>query len=99
MTWRSDTRNIFVVLYDGRWTNYADTWQPGEALSCSGFFTALGFGKTYCSNPEVQALSGVPVAPEHLVTLTVQIFEHGSILQSIDLGRLTLTEENHLVYY
>ena len=98
MTWRSDTRNIFVILNDGRWAQYDDTWRPGEQLTCSSYYTALGFGKVYCNNPEVQALLGPPTGPERIATLRVQNFQHGAILESLNIGRLTLLDERELVY-
>jgi hypothetical protein len=98
MTWRSDTRNIFVILNDGRWAQYADTWRPGEQLTCSSYYTALGFGKVYCNNPEVQALLGPPTGPERIATLRVQNYAHGAILESLNIGRLNLLNERELVY-
>ncbi len=98
MTWRSDTRNIFVMLYDGRWSVYEDTYNPGDELTCSSPFTALGFGKVYCSNPEVQAMLGEPLGPERTATLVVQVYENGSILETINTGRLVLVGQTELVY-
>jgi WD40 repeat protein len=96
MTWRSDTRSIFVILHDGRWAEYEDTFRPGDELACSTPYTALGFGKLYCSNPQVQALLGPPIGPERTATLVVQVFENGSILQTINTGRLALLRSNEL---
>lgn len=90
MLWFSTTQEIYVLLPDGTWQAYPDTWQEGEPeILCNPLegpdasppLPRRGFGKLWCSVPEVQSAMGGIEREERLCQHVVsQEFERGRLV-------------------
>jgi len=69
MLWRGDNAQIYVLSNDGRWAQYDDLWQEGDAEFTCGQANnpptpARGFGRVWCDHAEVREGLGVATAAE-----------------------------------
>ncbi|MCL4247895.1 MAG: SH3 domain-containing protein [Anaerolineae bacterium] len=95
MIWRGDTRQIYAISDDGRWTHVPDRWSEGDALDCNGPFIQRGFGKAYCDHPPIQEVLGSALETEAPgSTLSYQRYENGLIIYTQSTGPLILLDEN-----
>jgi hypothetical protein len=90
MLWFSQDLQIFVLLPDGTWQAYLDTWAEDQPeISCNPLNTLptspplprRGFGKLWCTVDGLQAQLGPTSREERLCQHTVvQRFEKGRLL-------------------
>lgn len=91
MLWFSHEQNIYVLLPDGSYQTYEDTWEEGvdPTYPCnpsggeedSPPLPRRGFGKLWCSSAELQAILGTVPREERLCQYAVlQRFERGRLL-------------------
>ncbi len=90
MLWLSKTGQIIVLLSNATWQGYLDTWTEGEAeIQCNPYdgptesppLPRRGFGKLWCSNPEVQEQMGTIEREERLCQhAVIQRFEQGRLI-------------------
>lgn len=88
MVWLGKTQEILVVLYDGEWRSFADTFKEGEPERDPSLVTPgellqpeRGFGKVWRANPDVQEAIGWATQKEQGVTATVQEYERGRMVR------------------
>ncbi|RME76309.1 MAG: hypothetical protein D6784_06165, partial [Chloroflexi bacterium] len=87
MFWRSDTATIYVFAGDQPLGRFADTWddsQPAYTCPEAGPLETpptpqRGFGKVWCTEPEVRQRLGWAVSGETAFEAVVQEFETGLI--------------------
>lgn len=100
MLWFSDSRQIYVLFPDGTWQAYDDTWEEGEpTFSCNPLegepdsppLPRRGFGKLWCSQPELQEVLGTVPREERLC-------QH-SVTQPFASGRLLACFEDATIRY
>ncbi|MDP2728378.1 MAG: hypothetical protein Q8P59_12650, partial [Dehalococcoidia bacterium] len=89
MFWRSDTRQIYVIMNSGRWAVYPDNWQEGEPLPTvtatppAGLVEPeRGFGKVWHARLDVRDALGWATGRERGFDGIVQSFERGTMLWS-----------------
>ena len=89
MIWRGDTLQITVLLRQGTWTLYNDTWVEGQPeqdptiVAPAGLLQPKrGFGKVWRTYPVVRSALGWALEQERGYTGPVQIFEHGVLLRA-----------------
>jgi hypothetical protein len=91
MLWFSHENMIYVLLPDGTYERYEDTWQedvdptypcnPSGGEEDSPPLPRRGFGKLWCSSPELQEILGTVPREERLCQYAVlQRFESGRLL-------------------
>jgi serine/threonine-protein kinase len=94
MYWREDNDKIYAIYRSGNWGVYSDIWQDGDPdFSCVDANTpagspptpARGFGKIWCTYPEVRSGLGNATDGEQGFDVTVQKFDQG-IMISTNLG-------------
>jgi len=88
--WRQDTRTIYTLRNDGRWTAYGDTWQEGRDPDRWGYIPPAGlyepvrgFGKLW--REQLGGPSGAfgwAFEPEQGFTAEIQTFERGLMLEN-----------------
>jgi hypothetical protein len=86
MFWREDDGRIYVLYDDDLWAVYDDTWSEGDPEYSCGVEQSpptplRGFGKVWCSNPDVQDKLGDATTFEYGRYGLLQVFEHGFIIQ------------------
>jgi len=89
MFWREDIAYVSVLYSDGTWALYQDLWHEGDpeyscpdiAPTSSPPTPCRGFGKIWCTYPEVRNGLGWATTYEIGLDGTVQDFERGTILQ------------------
>ena len=100
MLWFSDEQRIYVLLPDSAWQVFDDTWTEDEpTFACNPLggepesppLPRRGFGKLWCSQPQLQAALGVIPREERLCQHTV--------VQRFELGRLLACFEDATVRY
>jgi hypothetical protein len=100
MLWFSNLQQIYVLLPDGSWQSYPDTWQEGDPVfSCNPLdeepesppLPRRGFGKLWCSDPELQEVMGTIPKEERLC-------QH-SVMQPFAGGRLLACFEDATIRY
>ncbi len=101
MLWFSQEETIYVLLPDGTYHTYEDTWVEGvdPTYPCnptggeedSPPLPRRGFGKLWCSDPELQAVLGTVPREERLCQYAV--------LQRFQSGRLLACFEDATVRY
>ncbi len=69
MLWRGDNAQIYVLTNDGRWAQYDDLWQEGEAEFTCGEANnpptpVRGFGRVWCDHAKVREALGAATAAE-----------------------------------
>lgn len=85
MLWRSDERMIYVLIYDGTWRSYADTWDdslpdhdPDIEPPINYFQPVRGFGKVWREQlGGTQARIGWATAEEQGFNTLIQSFTNG----------------------
>ena len=90
MVWCGDTREIYVLYDDGRYTTYyeiyQDTWNEGEPIEIEetppqGLLAPVrGFGKLWASQPDIRDILGWATTEEIGYTMlieTVRVGRHG----------------------
>ena len=89
MFWRNDTRQIYVMMNDGRWSVYSDTWNEGDPSPTStppppaGLVEPVrGFGKVWREQKGVRDGLGWATERERGFDGSVQPFERGAMLLS-----------------
>jgi hypothetical protein len=91
MLWFSHEGNIYVLLPDGTYQIHEDTWIEGvdPTFACNPLggeedsppLPRRGFGKLWCSDPNLQAIMGPVPREERLCQYAVlQRFENGRLL-------------------
>ena len=91
MLWFSHEGNIYVLLPDGTYEVHEDTWDeatdptypcnPTGGEEDSPPLPRRGFGKLWCSSPELQEILGTVPREERLCQYSVlQRFERGRLL-------------------
>jgi hypothetical protein len=91
MLWFGSEQQIYVLLPDGTWLAYTDTWEESEPeIGCnpdnvrpatSPPLPRRGFGKLWCTVPSVRAALGTIDREERLCQhAVVQRFENGRLL-------------------
>lgn len=100
MIWREDSRQIAVLTADGRWLEYADTWQEGQPEQDPAITPPAGrsqpvrgFGKLWRNEPAVRAALGWASEAERGVTGLVQQFATGFMLR-IESTTLALSDRS-----
>ena len=98
MLWFSHEGLIYVLLPDGSWQTHADTWQESEpTYPCNPLggepdsppLPRRGFGKLWCSDPELQEIMGTVPKEERLCQHSVlQRFASGRLLACFEDDRL-----------
>ncbi|MCC6455599.1 MAG: hypothetical protein IT328_11685 [Caldilineaceae bacterium] len=101
MLWFSQEKTIYVLLPDGTYHTYEDTWVEGTdpTYPCNPLggeedsppLPRRGFGKLWCSDPELQAVLGTVPREERLCQYAV--------LQRFQSGRLLACFEDATVRY
>jgi hypothetical protein len=101
MLWFSHEKTIYVLLPDGTYHTYEDTWVEGTdpTYPCNPLggeedsppLPRRGFGKLWCSDPELQAVLGTVPREERLCQYAV--------LQRFQSGRLLACFEDATVRY
>jgi hypothetical protein len=86
MFWREDDGHVYVLFDDDLWAVYDDTWSEGDAEYSCGVEQSpptplRGFGKVWCTNPDVQEKLGDATTFEYGRYGLLQVFEHGFIVQ------------------
>ncbi len=69
MLWRGDNAQIYVLTNDGRWAQYDDLWQEGDAEFTCGEANnpptpVRGFGRVWCDHAAVREGLGAATAAE-----------------------------------
>ena len=91
MLWREDNDKIYVVYDWGSWETYPNMWRNGDPyFSCPDADTpdespptpVMGFGKTWCTYPDLRQRLGWAIKAEDGFDATVQDFERGFMLRS-----------------
>jgi len=78
MIWRGDTSEIYVLLDDGTYEKYEDTWNESESFDVTEepppgrFAPVRGFGRVYWSRPELIERLGWATAQESGYTMVVE---------------------------
>jgi len=93
MFWREDTDYIYVLHNTGTWASYRNIWHEGDPVySCphsapseSPPTPLRGFGRIWCTHPEVRDALGWATDYERGLYGTVQDFDRGVVLR-IDPG-------------
>ena len=91
MLWFGNEQNIYVLLPDGTYLTYEDTWDEATepTYPCNPLggeeesppLPRRGFGKLWCSSPELQEILGTVPREERLCQYAVlQRFERGRLL-------------------
>lgn len=90
MLWFSDVAMIYVLFPDGHYEMYEDTWEEGDpTFTCNPIggepdsppLPRRGFGKLWCTYPDIQETLGTVVKEERLCQhAVVQEFEKGRLL-------------------
>ncbi len=99
MLWFSHEDLIYVLLPDGSYDTYDDTWEEGKdptfpcnpsgGIEDSPPLPRRGFGKLWCSNPELQEILGTVPREERLCQYSVlQRFESGRLLACFEDGSI-----------
>jgi hypothetical protein len=100
MLWFSDEKQIYVLYPDNKWETFPDTWEEGDAtFSCNPLegeaesppLPRRGFGKLWCSDPELQEVMGTIEREERLC-------QH-AVLQRFETGRLLACFEDASIRY
>jgi hypothetical protein len=101
MLWFSHEKLIYVLFADGVYRTYPDTWVEGvdPTFSCNPLggeadsppLPRRGFGKLWCSDPEVQEAMGTVPREERLC-------QH-AVLQRFEAGRLLACFEDATIRY
>ncbi len=100
MLWFSHEDLIYILFPDGRWQSYADTWEESEpTYPCNPLggepdsppLPRRGFGKLWCSDPQLQEIMGTVPKEERLC-------QH-SVLQRFAGGRLLACFEDATIRY
>lgn len=87
MFWREDDGRVYVLYDDDQWAVYDDTWSEGDPEYSCGVEQSpptplRGFGKVWCTNPDLQDKLGDATTFEYGRYGLLQVFEHGFIIQS-----------------
>lgn len=89
MYWRSDTRQIYAIMDNGRWGVFPDTWNEGDpspnvgAPAPSGATEPVrGFGKVWREQSGVRDGLGWGTAPERGFDGVIEPFANGAMLWS-----------------
>lgn len=83
---RDDVRQIFVIQDNGKWAEYPDTYQDGEALPTVGpvpsgkFAPAHGFGKLWQEQAGLRQALGWATSAEQAVDGAYQSFAAGQMV-------------------
>lgn len=87
MYWRSDTRQIYVVMNTGRWAAYPDTWNEGDPNPLVGgtppagaLEPTRGFGKVWREQSGVRDSLGWATVQERGFNGVVEPFANGTML-------------------
>jgi hypothetical protein len=100
MLWFSMENMIYVLLPDGRWETFPDTWTEQEPeFTCNPYdgepqsppLPRRGFGKLWCQQPNLQTTMG-PVPREE------RLCQH-AVLQTFERGRVLACFEDATVRY
>jgi hypothetical protein len=101
MLWFSHEKQIYVLLPDGTYQTYADTWEEDKdpTFSCNPLggeadsppLPRRGFGKLWCSDPQLQQVMGTVPREERLC-------QH-AVLQRFEKGRLLACFEDATIRY
>lgn len=100
MLWFSHEDLIYILFPDGRWQSYEDTWEESEpTYPCNPLggepdsppLPRRGFGKLWCSDPQLQEILGTVPKEERLC-------QH-SVLQRFAGGRLLACFEDATIRY
>ena len=100
MLWVSWENQIYVLLPDGTWKVFADTWTEDQpTFSCNPLggdpssppLPRRGFGKVWCEHEDVQQQMGTTEVEERLCQHTVT--------QEFERGRLTACFEDATIRY
>jgi serine/threonine protein kinase len=86
MFWREDIDKIYVLYNNGSWARYDDIWKEGQPeYSCDGPPSPptplRGFGKIWCTYPNVRSDLGNATTHEWAEVNRVQDFSGGLIIQ------------------
>ena len=88
MFWRSDNSTITILLADGSWVRYPDTFAEGEPESDPTLFPqnnliqpVRGFGKLWRSQSGVRDQLGWATEKEQIYNGTLQEFARGEVVQ------------------
>jgi hypothetical protein len=102
MFWRGDEKQIYVLLRDGTWATFQDTWVEGQPPADPAFMPpegllqpVRGFGKVWreqLGGPDAQI--GWATEPESGGTLLIQAFSHGMLLRDFEGNVLILWVED-----
>jgi serine/threonine-protein kinase len=90
MLWREDTDNIWVLYQNGTWQAHSNTWREGDptyscpqsAPSQSPPTPIRGFGKVWCTQPDIRSRLGDATNVERGFDSLVQDFELGSLIRT-----------------
>lgn len=89
MFWRSDTRQIYVIMNTGRWAVYPDTWKEGDPSPSIGTPAPAGttepvrgFGKVWREQNGVRDGLGWATTRERGLDGLVESFVNGTMLWS-----------------
>lgn len=101
MLWFSHEDTIYVLLPDGTYQTYEDTWEedtdptfpcnPPGGEEDSPPLPRRGFGKVWCNHPELQEILGLVPREERLCQY--------SVLQRFETGRLLACFEDATIRY
>ncbi len=99
MFWRSDLAVIYTLLESGSYAQFEDTWEDSQpAYTCPEVgpqqtppTPQRGFGKVWCTQPQVRQGLGNATSPERPFETTLQEFERGLIFQT-DEGVIYILE-------
>ena len=86
MFWRADTREILVLMRDGRWSIYPDTWPEGEPLANTApapagmTAPAHGFGQLWREHLDIQRDLGWAITAESQLLAASQRYAAGQTL-------------------
>jgi hypothetical protein len=94
MLWRGDKEQIYVLMTDGTWSEFPDTWDSSQKEG--GFFKPpsglyepqRGFGKVWREQlgGDKAKIGWATTKQESAIRLQIQVFEHGFVL-IIDDGK------------
>ena len=89
MYWREDNDMIYAAFNTGRYESHKDVWVDGQFdYTCGPNYTPptpiRGFGKIWCTYQNVRNSLGPALAGEYGLTVTIQNFEHGSMMRVED---------------
>ncbi len=87
MLWRGDKRVIYVLIDEGAWFAFEDTYEEGVELTAetppSGLLAPIrGFGKLWREQTDVRRAVGWATAPERGFTGAVEAFGGGTLIWS-----------------